>query len=37
MDSLDDNGRVELQILGRLRQPGQYFYATDTIRIKYRR
>jgi hypothetical protein len=37
MDAIDDNGRVELQILGRLRQPGQYFYATDTIRIKPRR
>jgi hypothetical protein len=37
MDAIDDNGRVELQILGQLRQPGQYFYATDTIRIKPRR
>jgi hypothetical protein len=37
MDAIDDNGRVELQILGRLRQPGQYFYGSDTIRIKPRR
>jgi hypothetical protein len=37
MDSLDDNGRVELQILGQLRQPGQYFYGSDIIRIINRR
>jgi parallel beta-helix repeat protein len=37
MDAITANGRVELQVLGHLRQPGQYFYGTDTIRIKTRR
>ena len=33
MDAIPANGRVELQVLGRLRQPGQYFSGSDTIRI----
>ncbi len=37
MDAIPANGRVELQVLGHLRQPGQYFYGSDTIRIKTRR
>jgi len=37
MDAVSDNGRVQLQILGHLRQPGQYFYGSDTIRIIPRR
>ncbi len=37
IDAIDDNGRVQLQVLGHLRQPGQYFHATNTIKIKPRR
>ncbi|MHC4571446.1 MAG: right-handed parallel beta-helix repeat-containing protein [Planctomycetota bacterium] len=37
MDAIPANGRVELQVLGHLRQPGQYFSGTDTIRIIPRR
>jgi len=37
MDAVPANGRVQLQVLGHMRQPGQYFSGTDTIRIKTRR
>jgi len=37
MDAIPANGRVELQVLGHLRQPGQYFSGSDTIRIIPRR
>ncbi len=33
MDAIPANDRVQLQVLGHLRQPGQYFSGTDTIRI----
>jgi predicted outer membrane repeat protein len=33
MDAIPASGRVELQVLGYLIEPGQYFYGTDTIRI----
>jgi len=33
MDAIPAKGRVQLQVLGRLRQPGQYFSGSDTIRI----
>jgi hypothetical protein len=33
MDAVDNSGRVELQILGHLLEPGQYFCASDTVRI----
>jgi len=32
MDAVSNNGRVELQVVGRLKA-GQYFYGTDTVRI----
>jgi len=37
MDAIPANGKVELQVLGRLRQSGQYFSGSDTIRIIPRR
>jgi len=37
MDAVDDNGRVQLQVLGHLRQPGRYFYGSETITIKPQR
>jgi CD109 antigen len=36
MDVVDDDGRVELKVVGRLKT-GQYFYGTDTVRIISRR
>jgi len=33
MDALPENGLVELQALGYLLEPGQYFHGTDTVRI----
>jgi hypothetical protein len=33
MNAVPENGRIELQALGRLSEPGQYFYGTDTITI----
>ncbi|MBA7693385.1 hypothetical protein ES703_101966 [subsurface metagenome] len=32
MDIVNDNGSVELQVVGQLKT-GQYFYGTDTVRI----
>jgi predicted outer membrane repeat protein len=32
MDAVPDNGRVELEVVGRLKT-GQYFYGSDTVRI----
>ncbi|MHC4571614.1 MAG: right-handed parallel beta-helix repeat-containing protein [Planctomycetota bacterium] len=37
MDAIPANGRAELQVLGHLRQPGQYFSGSDTVRIIARR
>jgi len=31
-DALDDNGLIEIEVWGRL-NTGQYFYATDTIKV----
>ena len=36
MDVVDNDGRVELKVVGRLKT-GQYFYGTDTVRIINRR
>jgi predicted outer membrane repeat protein len=33
MDAIPENGQVELQALGCLLEPGQYFYGNDTVRI----
>jgi len=33
MDAIPDNGKVELQVVGRLKNTGQYFYGTDTVKI----
>jgi hypothetical protein len=33
MDAIPASGRVELQVLGYLSRPGQYFCGSDTIRI----
>jgi len=33
-DAIPANDRVELQVLGYLRQPGQYYSGSDTIKIK---
>jgi hypothetical protein len=32
MDAVGENGRVELQVVGRLKA-GRYFYGTDTVEI----
>jgi hypothetical protein len=36
MDAVDDNGRVELQVLGHFVDQGRYFYGSDTVWIKHR-
>jgi hypothetical protein len=36
MDAASENGRVELQVVGRLKA-GRYFYGTDTVEIIGRR
>ncbi|MHC4462770.1 MAG: S8 family serine peptidase [Planctomycetota bacterium] len=33
MNVVGDNGEVELQVVGRLKITGQYFYGTDTVTI----
>ncbi len=32
MDAIPENGWVELEVVGSLLEPGQYFYGTDTVR-----
>jgi hypothetical protein len=36
-DAVGDNDSVELQVVGQFVSPGQYFYGSDTVRIKGRR
>ncbi|MHC4458825.1 MAG: choice-of-anchor Q domain-containing protein [Planctomycetota bacterium] len=36
MDAVDDNGRVELQVLGHFVDPGRYFYGSDKVWIKHK-
>ncbi|MHC4791262.1 MAG: right-handed parallel beta-helix repeat-containing protein [Planctomycetota bacterium] len=33
INAVDDNGRVQLHVLGHFANPGQYFYGSDTIKI----
>jgi hypothetical protein len=33
MNAVNNNGRVELQVLGHFIDPGQYFYGSETIKI----
>jgi parallel beta-helix repeat protein len=37
MNAVNNNGRVQLQVLGRHIKPGRYFYGSDTIKIISRR